>query len=124
MSESQANACTAFNILVQDAFPDSMVNARTVKLLGEDCIVVTFTGSKTYQNNIPENDPAFMKFLVHVNKDGTAEVESPTTHSNAVWRNGVKFRKTKAGSEAELMQKLAQWFIKNHDGILSASHQK
>ena len=124
MSEAQTNACTAFNILVQDAFPDSLVNARTVRILGEECILITFTGSKTYANNIPENDPAFMKFIVHVNKDGTAEVEAPTTHSSALRNAGVKFRKTKAANEAEVMQKLAQWFIKNHDGILAATHKR
>lgn len=120
MSEAQANTCTAFNIIVRDAFPDSMVNARVANILGET-IVVTFTQKKEWKNNIPENDPAFMKFLVHVDKNsGVAEIEAPAMHSNATKEAGVKFRKIKAQNEADAMTKLSQWFIKNHDGIMAA----
>jgi hypothetical protein len=122
MSEQQANICTAFNIMVRYAFPDSMVYARVANILGET-IVITFTQKTQYSNNIAENDPAFMKFLVHVGKDGSAEINAPAMHSNATKDAGVKFRKIKAASEGDAMQKLAHWFIKNHDGIMAAKNK-
>lgn len=119
MSDNQATICQAFNIVIKDAFLDSFVNARVANILGET-ILVTFAQGTKWSNDIIENDPAFMKFLVHVDKNtGEAEIEAPTTHSSALKQNGVKFRKIKAINEAEAMQKLTQWFLKNHDGIMS-----
>ena len=119
MSDNQAAICQAFNIVIKDAFPDSFVNARVVNILGET-ILVTFAQRTEWSNNIIENDPTFMKFLVHVETfTGAVEIEAPTTHGSALKENGVKFRKIKAANEAEAMQKLTQWFLKNHDGIMS-----
>ncbi|MDA3834250.1 MAG: hypothetical protein PF495_12735 [Spirochaetales bacterium] len=120
MEISRQSVCDAFNIRLKSLFPDSFVNCRVRNILGE-CIGFTFA---LYQkgdwiNGIIENDPAFMTFLTHENRDGSVEIERPGTHRSVLKNAGIKFRKIKGKDEAEAMSKLAAWFEKNADAIRS-----
>jgi hypothetical protein len=109
-------------------FPTNGVLVKAVKIVGEENIHVRFTyftDSSQWSSGIIENDPAFMRFMIHVNKNGTAEIEYPSTHCNRIMRrNGpVKFRKINGKTEHDAAVKLVAWFQKNQAAILNAPNE-
>lgn len=100
-------------------FPTANVNGRVGNLLGP-CIRLTYTSKTAAENSngILENDPAFMSFHVHVERDGKCIIEFPATHSRKLFNeHGLKFRKLSGSSEAEVCAKLVKWFDKNKEII-------
>lgn len=113
----QSSIALGLQVALGGLFPDSYVVARIRNILGEN-IYVTYAngnGPAEWSNGIIENDPAFMRFAILTNKDGTAYIEAPCTHR----RLPVKFRKINAANEVEAGQKLMAWFTKNQMEILA-----
>jgi hypothetical protein len=109
-------------------FPTNGVRAKIARVIGEDYILVRFTyytEASQWASGIIENDPAFMLFMININKDGSAEIEYPSTHCNRVMRrNGpVKFRKINGKTEHDAAVKLVAWFKKNQAAILNAPNE-
>jgi hypothetical protein len=120
MNQQESN-CIHINRMLSNIFPDAFVHARVRSILSQPNVHLTFASKKSgWANNIILNDPAYMSFMIHVNTDGTAYIDHPTTHSSRVWHDtGMKFRKIKAPSEYIATLKLIEWFAKNHVAILS-----
>lgn len=111
----QIELCTELHDALLPLFPNAFVHARQRTILGQTNIHLTFARSCSgWSSNIIENDPAFMGFMVHIERDGTANIERPCTHSNAMFRDhGLKFRKIKGNDESVAVGKLIEWFKKN-----------
>ena len=116
MDPIRAATCSALNVLVAVKLPEAHINARLVRSIGEDTIMVTFTHRKEWVNKIIENDKFFHKLLVQHDEKGWY-CEGPIVPKHAMKLAGAvkKWRKISGKTEDEVMTKLTQWFLDNAD---------
>jgi hypothetical protein len=117
---AQLSNCEFFNSAVSALFPNGFVMAKSVKLLGQDTIVISF-GNETRErwiNGIFENDPAALRAMVSREGDKFV-IESPTFYSHLFRKANIKFRKIVKESEEAALESFVKWFAKNKDAINS-----
>lgn len=105
-------------------FPTNGIRVFEWNILGETNIHILYThhtSASECVSQILENDPAYMRFYIVPNRNGTWSIEYPTTHCCVVMQKGgpVTFRKITGKSEHEAATKLVAWFTKHQQAILT-----
>lgn len=110
----QIEAADTLSAALRELFPDGKSVVAVSRLLGGLVLTWTHTNRTEFVSNIAMNDKGWTSGLVHVNADGTAEIERPTTYYR---KDVAPFRKIKGKSEAEAVAKLIAWYGKNAAAI-------
>lgn len=123
--ESATIGTEEFKTKMAEIFPTFMVAANVRNLLGA-CVVVEFINAASLDDlpsRIALNATGHMRFMMHLsNSKGVLADGTPVEIELLTWacrQSGIKFRKIKAKTPAEALQKLAAWFAKNADIINS-----
>lgn len=118
----QQAICNKFIQNVSLAFPKAHVKAIPWKSIGDrPTILVEFASSKTWNFNIIHNDPLHMRLLVEGSDAEGWVIDGPLYPQRALRAVGASFRKLKGKTEAEVMDKLENWFEKNVANINAAT---
>ncbi|MNC26415.1 hypothetical protein D3C76_165340 [compost metagenome] len=124
--ENAAGGCDAFNVRMTSTFPRYIVNARPVKLLGDNVQIefANVADKSECSSGILMNASGYMRFLMQLNGNSQHTVAKSFDIEQGIGSyqlrdKGVKFRKIKGKTPAEALQKLAAWLEKNADAIKS-----
>lgn len=116
MSYTKTELANALIAQINALFPTSYAAARIGSLTGLGFVYANASESSNAKFGILDNDPAFMKFIFHIDVRGRTEIEILTSNCH---RNGVKFRKISNDDGLLAVSKLVKWFEKNREAILA-----
>jgi hypothetical protein len=118
----QQTLCNTFVQNVSLAFPKAFVKAKPWKSIGDrPTLWVEFASSKTWANGIIQNDPLHMRLLVQGSDAKGWSIDGDSFPKRALKAVGVNSRKISGKTEAEVMQKLEDWFCNNVENINAAT---
>lgn len=120
-------AAVDFNAAMADMFPNYMVEANVVKIIGAPSLTINFYNVASLDeapNKILLNTD-YMKLMMHL-VDGRGKLVDADKFSIELlsWGpnfkpNGIKYRKINGKSPEDAMKKLVKWFDKNKDAIVA-----
>ena len=104
-------AAEKLSIGLAEHFPAGRSAVVVRPIVGALCLCWEHTNRTEYANGISLNDKGSTRGLIHVNADGSVEIDKPTTYYNAR-EIGAPFRKIKAATATEGVEKLLRWYAK------------